>query len=508
MDEMDPTLTVLELARDVAQQKYLHSLEDSITNVEFSAHLTALNDKSEMSEVDDSCPHQEDLERGSTATPPQTAHKRQRAALARFVKKIKQRAEAASARAGALPVLQLGADINPAQEGWRTWNKDSQDTNTVGDKDRVGSKTSTCSAQLIDLPTWLDHRQDRTYEYKELGYSATVSSFTRSRHREQRFAQNNEAEYKKPTNSERRSAERTRREFRLKEDEEECYMLFKKFDSSTTRRALEDYKSGSRSTEKEKLNKLRAAMPKSKIIVSKDDMDRFFIVDSGTRLSTTRVWGCDAWKLDHMHKSGSFGRKAKKMIYVGISPNRKGWVLFDPASRKTSTTYHCTFDEDMSNRRCALRDYDLRRHKAGPSATADDERLAKLERSLYDDSPIINYNEPPNGAEEAYLGPRSSARGNDNMTRGSVLGPLSPKSSAGGNDKSKPKTRSVRFQQPVGTPQRVPRESGARGDHHQHEDERATARVQQRSATRSVHQQEGSSCQFLNGAQQSGHRRR
>jgi hypothetical protein len=99
------------------------------------------------------------------------------------------------------------------------------------------------------------------------------------------------------------------------------------------------------------------------------------------------------------------------MIYVGISPNRKGWVLFDPATRKTSTTYHCTFDEDMSNRRCALRDFDLRQRKAGPGSTADDERLATLERSLFDDSPVVDYDEPPQGgAEEAYLGPLSSTK--------------------------------------------------------------------------------------------------
>ena len=130
------------------------------------------------------------------------------------------------------------------------------------------------------------------------------------------------------------------------------------------------------------------------------------------KFSALRVWGCDAWKLDHLHRSSSFGRKAKKMIFVGISPNRKGWVLFDPKTRKTTTTYHCTFDEDMSNRRCALRDFDLRQHKAGAGATADERRLAMLERSLYDDSPSIPYDEPPQnsrpeqqGAEEAHVGP-------------------------------------------------------------------------------------------------------
>jgi transposase InsO family protein len=138
------------------------------------------------------------------------------------------------------------------------------------------------------------------------------------------------------------------------------------------------------------------------------------------RLGTLRVWGCDAWKLDHLHQSSSFSRKAKKMIFVGISPNRKGWVLFDPSTRKTTTTYHCTFDEDMANRRCALRDFDLRQHKAGPGATADEHRLAQLERSLYNDDAIIDFDDSVHdskghkghkhhGAEEAYTGPSTPA---------------------------------------------------------------------------------------------------
>jgi len=104
------------------------------------------------------------------------------------------------------------------------------------------------------------------------------------------------------------------------------------------------------------------------------------------RISMLRVWGCDAWKLDHSFRSSSFGKKAKKCIFVGMSANRKGWVLFDPATRKTRTTFHCSFDESLEGRRCALRDFDLRQHKAGPGASRDDERLAKLERALYDGS--------------------------------------------------------------------------------------------------------------------------
>jgi len=167
MDEMDPTLTVLEHAKEAAQQKYLYALKDSVTNVEFTAHLIALQQQqSTMSAVDDSCLQHECLkedQKESTASTPSTARRRQRIALARFVKKIKRRAEeedSARAEASRTPDTS-GADINPAAEGWRTWNS---------------SKTSG-SADLIDLPTWLDQRRDRAKKYEGLGYTNTVSSF-------------------------------------------------------------------------------------------------------------------------------------------------------------------------------------------------------------------------------------------------------------------------------------------------------------------------------------------
>ena len=103
-----------------------------------------------------------------------------------------------------------------------------------------------------------------------------------------------------------------------------------------------------------------------------------------------RVWGCDAYKLDMRPKESTFQRKATKMIYVGTSSNRKGWVLFDPKSRKLSTTFHVSFNEDMANRRCALRDFDLRQgNKAGRGATREEEREALMERSLYEQHPQV-----------------------------------------------------------------------------------------------------------------------
>jgi hypothetical protein len=101
-------------------------------------------------------------------------------------------------------------------------------------------------------------------------------------------------------------------------------------------------------------------------------------------VSTARVWGCDAYRLDHNRVPGNFEPKGKKSIFVGLSPNRKGWVLFDPKTRKMRTTFHCAFDESLKDRRCGLLDFVLRPRKAGPGATRDEERIARLEGELYD----------------------------------------------------------------------------------------------------------------------------
>ena len=70
------------------------------------------------------------------------------------------------------------------------------------------------------------------------------------------------------------------------------------------------------------------------------------------RVSMSRVFDCDSWRLDFSVKKGSFEPKGKKCIYVGSSANRKGWVLFDPQTRRLRTTFHCVFDESLENRRC------------------------------------------------------------------------------------------------------------------------------------------------------------
>jgi hypothetical protein len=62
------------------------------------------------------------------------------------------------------------------------------------------------------------------------------------------------------------------------------------------------------------------------------------------KIAMARVFGCNAWRLDFSVKKGSFEPKGKKMIYVGSSANRKGFVLFDPRTRKLRTTFHfCSY---------------------------------------------------------------------------------------------------------------------------------------------------------------------
>ena len=88
--------------------------------------------------------------------------------------------------------------------------------------------------------------------------------------------------------------------------------------------------------------------------------------------------------------AASFAPKGKKSIFVGLAPNRKGWVLFDPKTRKLRTTFHCAFDESLKDRRCGLLDFVLRPRKARAGATRDEERLAQLEGELYDPDGFID----------------------------------------------------------------------------------------------------------------------
>ena len=82
---------------------------------------------------------------------------------------------------------------------------------------------------------------------------------------------------------------------------------------------------------------------------------------------------------------------------MGLSANRKGWCLFDPKTRKVTTSYHVTFNESMDNRVCALRDFDLRPSKAGAGASLSEERFATLERALYDANADLDFDSEDSG---------------------------------------------------------------------------------------------------------------
>ena len=47
-----------------------------------------------------------------------------------------------------------------------------------------------------------------------------------------------------------------------------------------------------------------------------------------------KVFGCDAWRLNHLHRSSSFEPRAIKGIYVGISATHKAWLIYDLKSKK------------------------------------------------------------------------------------------------------------------------------------------------------------------------------
>ena len=67
-----------------------------------------------------------------------------------------------------------------------------------------------------------------------------------------------------------------------------------------------------------------------------------------------KTFGCDAFKFIHDRKKGGFTPKATSMIFVGLSDERKGWLLLDKRTRKLSTSFHVQFDECFKRRRDEL----------------------------------------------------------------------------------------------------------------------------------------------------------
>jgi hypothetical protein len=66
------------------------------------------------------------------------------------------------------------------------------------------------------------------------------------------------------------------------------------------------------------------------------------------------VFGADAVRYDFDRAKSKLSGKGVRGIFVGVSPDRKGWLILDPKTRKVRTSFHVRFNEDFTNRRDAL----------------------------------------------------------------------------------------------------------------------------------------------------------
>lgn len=107
--------------------------------------------------------------------------------------------------------------------------------------------------------------------------------------------------------------------------------------------------------------------------------------------SNLRVWGSDAYVLKHNQAKGTFEPKANSQIFVGISPQRKGWLVMDPLTHAVRTSTHCGFDENFEGRRDHLTGLDMRiktpRHFPNKSSL----ELAQKVRELYEDGSALSF---------------------------------------------------------------------------------------------------------------------
>ena len=75
-----------------------------------------------------------------------------------------------------------------------------------------------------------------------------------------------------------------------------------------------------------------------------------------------RVWGCDVHERlrNGPLKSEPGYPNARKLIYLGVSPDEKSFRCLNPETREIVHAFDVKFDESMSNRRSALRSFDTR----------------------------------------------------------------------------------------------------------------------------------------------------
>lgn len=162
------------------------------------------------------------------------------------------------------------------------------------------------------------------------------------------------------------------------------------------------------------------------------------------KISMVRVFGCDSWKFDHdRSKDRITNPKAVKGIFVGISPSRKGWIIFDTKSKSLRTSYHCSFNEDFTHRKDSLTGFKLRVKKAKLSASQEQELLSVAE--LYSDVPsereFWRQSDPDFGEKGPKVNdcnqPSSGAKEGSNATSHTPKDNADPvKASGGGTDSS------------------------------------------------------------------------
>jgi len=71
-------------------------------------------------------------------------------------------------------------------------------------------------------------------------------------------------------------------------------------------------------------------------------------------LMLAKVFGCDAWYLDHNRDKSELKPRGIRGVFVGVAHDSKGWLIMDPVTKHIKASYHCTFNEDFNDRRCAL----------------------------------------------------------------------------------------------------------------------------------------------------------
>jgi len=154
-------------------------------------------------------------------------------------------------------------------------------------------------------------------------------------------------------------------------------------------------------------------------------------------ISMLKVFGCDTWRLNHLHRSSSFEPRALKGIHVGISATHKAWMVYDLKSKKIRISYHCSFNESFENRKCSLTQYELRRNKAGPAASSRELAELELDREVFKcegDDDLTYSDKRSEGVEERTEPTTTTTTPHQNVSKTTGLGADSVENDSVEND--------------------------------------------------------------------------